>query len=100
MKKRFAIMRRPLEIGTFEDMCVVFYSCVAIHNFIRMEKGDDVTIDKEYEAEVQRELETQKVEDVLLAANDENREYYDWRDRIATAMWEDYVEYRRDIYNE
>lgn len=97
MKKRFAIMRKPLEIGNFHDLCQVYYTCVAIHNFIRVEKQSDGTIDREFEAEVQREMQQADNcaadEGVLYSVYDDDGEYIGWRDNIASAMWADYQHY-------
>ena len=64
MKKRFAVLRNPLEMGSFKDMWLMYYTCVALHNFIREEKGESM-VDREFEAEVDREILTQPIRQAL-----------------------------------
>lgn len=92
MKKRFAVLRTPLEIGTFKDMWMVYYTCVALHNFIREEKGTSV-IDEEFEAEVDREMQTQPVKEILYCTDTEEEQHVNWRDELAQDMWDEYQHY-------
>jgi hypothetical protein len=94
MKKRFAVLRTPLEIGSFDDMWLTYYTCVALHNFIREEKGNSM-VDKEFEAEVDREIRNPlaAVSEALYPSDNEDAAHCMWRDDLAQNMWDDYQEY-------
>lgn len=95
LKKRFRICREPLTLGKKSDMWLTFYSCVAIHNFIRTENKN---LDNEIEAEV---MEEQRREDLTVnnrsadVPDGDDATAVDWRDVIATNMWNDYQQQHR-----
>lgn len=95
MKKRFAVLRNPLEMGSFKDMWLMYYTCVALHNFIREEKGESM-VDREFEAEVDREILTQPIRQALYCNDEEEEQHVNWRDALAEGMWAAYTDYMRN----
>ena len=90
MKKRFRIMRDPLDLAEKKDLWKTYYSCVAVHNFIRIE---NCNLDKGFENEVIQEILSEKYEAPEHELFDEDDiEAGEWRDLIAEAMWIDYTQ--------
>ncbi len=66
MKKRFRILREPLIMSNKQDMWMTYYTCVALHNFIRKE---NISLDCEFEVEVLHEEQ--------ISEHDEREQIYD-----------------------
>ncbi len=86
LKKRFRILREPLVLGSKESMWETFYSCIAVHNFIRIE---DRAVDWPFEVEIANEQQMETINDLNLGEVDD-QESCAWRDEIAQEMWNNY----------
>jgi hypothetical protein len=94
LKRRFKILRTPPEYR-FVDQVKLVYALTALHNFI-----DQHTLEQEKEmglddASVLRDLEDQDPLNLqgmeTLSATKMDAQ----RDKIAEAMWKDYIQYTR-----
>lgn len=97
LKKRFKILRDVVDVGSFDDMWSIMYCCVALHNFIRLNDSSvDSTLLEEYlreQNEGRQATEDFTFDTIDPELNDASlpEELKAWRDDIASAMWEDYI---------
>jgi hypothetical protein len=94
MKKRFRILREPLVLDSTTNISKTLYTCVALHNFIRIENK---ALDLNIEAEVTNDEAIRFVRNYDSLTDDENAEATSWRDAIATDMWEAYLETHDEV---
>lgn len=91
MKKRFRILREPLVLECVGDMASTYYSCVALHNFIRVEnKLGDEHLELEVRNEISAGIDAEP-QQRILSEGDDDEDAKAWRDQIATSMLTDYA---------
>jgi hypothetical protein len=88
MKKRFRILREPLVLDSIGDMMKTYYSCVALHNFIRKENK---AVDANIESQVLNDEVFGATEQMVSNFEVDDADAESWRDSIARNMWIDYV---------
>jgi hypothetical protein len=96
MKKRFPILKKQLEY-TYATQVQLVNALCCLHNFIRMEGGqnDDFDVMNEEEMEEQR-LSNIEISDTTPfkhkdVTEKEKQEAKSERDRIAEAMWDQFI---------
>jgi len=88
MKRRFRILRVPIECEFFVVMAIVF-ACASLHNFIRRYNADDFAEDLREDDDSEDEEELPARDDVFPFDFNTPR---NWRDWMASPMWTEYNE--------
>jgi hypothetical protein len=95
IKRRFPILGKKYECGNFHRQRQLVYALTGLHNFIRqnatcLDKFDTEGMERGAKEALQNSKKSNRAR---ISAQRQRHQMEDFRDDIAGAMWDDYIEY-------